>query len=635
MFLLAIGGCISENEFGECEQQESEAREIDVLLNIAFHLNDPATGASTRGTGATRADETTPGVPVPESELKSLSVFVLDLDDSGNPLPATVKAFRFTDNLPVYTIDGTSRGVHKVLMKTKPGRKHIYMAANLSSQQDKAFIEQYKVAGEQAVLTSNGVSDFISSENGFAMFCMDKQAIEITQDQLNYPDENDASYYGFTLERLAAKVLLTADTYDGGSYVKISKEAIGENGWVKLTDVTYNLNTTNTKIYPFPVTNGTGNRIDPNPEIGGSTDDFIPVDLSMSKSAVRYDANKMPKVDSDPVTDNVYTDGIYCLENIARDAGGHSDEERMNYTTHMRVTARYIPRHLYIVENGKVVRQTYATVDAAEQVIADQSASGSTYTTTQNSSKYYYTGEAKELAVSNGSIAEDTFTEYPGCRHYYTTYLDGVYNAATGKIDFSNEYSSIFRNRYYILRVTEFDIVNGPLLQITSTVLPWNKEDGGIWYSEISASLKSAFEQNNYTETENPDGIPISFNMMNTTGGGTDTYNATFILSLTGSPGVSWTASLSNPANFGIYVNTEKNLAANGTLPVAGTPGVTDNGNGTVTKDYKIAVYAKQAYDGVTKKTYLSITADGMRQLINSDSPSMPGDQENILIIQH
>ncbi len=624
LFLLAAGGCTSENDW---EQPESEEEEINIQLNIAFQLNNPARDAGTRGT--TRADEeTTPGVPIPESELKSLSLFLVDLDDMGKPLPATVRSFRFTSDLPHHETDGIPRGLYTAYLKTKPGKKRVYMAANLSPLQEGNFVGQYKIAAEKAVLMGGGVSDFISSENGFAMFCTDSKTFEVKKVVPEYPDDGSASY-DFTLERLMAKVLLTADTYDG-TYVKIGKEAVGENGWLRLADVTYRLNTVNTKIYPFPVTNGEGKRIDPNPEVDSDKTDLIPG--TETKTVLQYNVDKMPKPASDPLSGTVYTDGIYCLENIIRDAGSHTDAERMEYTTHLQVTARYIPRHLFVAEGGKIVRRTYTDAAAAEVDITAQSITGSIYTTTANPG-YYYTGGAKELAVSEG-IPVDTFTEYTGCRHEYTTYIDGTPNAVTGRIDFNNETTSIFRNRYYILRVTEFDIVNGPLLKITTTVLPWNKEEAAFWYSEVSASVKSAFALNDYTEDANPDGIPISFNMMNTTGGGTDTYNATFILTLTGSPGVSWSASLSNPAYFGVYVNAEKNLVAHGTLPAAGTPGVTDNGNGTVTKDFRIAVYAKQAYDGVTKKTYLSITADGMRQLINSDSPPMPGEQETILIIQ-
>jgi hypothetical protein len=631
LLLLAAGGCTPENDWEEPASEE----EMHIQLNVAFHLNDPARAARMRGAGTTRADETTPGIPVPESELKSLSLFIVDLDNTEAPLPATVKAFRFTGDMPVYTTDGSPRGTYRAYLKTKPGKKWLYLAANLSPQQESDFVQQYKSVGEKAVLTgSSGVSDFISDVYGFAMFCIEKKAIEITRDKVDYPDGNPGSNYGFELERLMTKVLLTAETYDD-TYVKIGKEALGENGWLKLADVRYKLNTVNTKIYPFPVMEG-GNRVDPNPWVGSNGGDLIAAGTD-SKTAVRYDAAKMPKPSSDPTSGTVYTEGIYCLENILRDAGSHPDEVRMEYATHLEVTARYIPRHLYVAEGGEIARRSYPDADAAEAVIAaagQQSATGtagSIYTATGHTG--YYTGAARDIALSGGTPAGG-FKEYPGCRHTYATYIDGTVNSTTGKIDFSNETTSIFRNRYYILRVTEFDIVNGPLLQVTSTVLPWNKEEDEVWYSEIAASLKSAFEQNNYTETENPEGIPISFNMMNTTGGGSDTYNATFILTLTGSPGISWSASLSNPAYFGLYVNTEKNLAANGTLPAAGEPGVTDNGNGTVTKEYRIAVYARQPYDGIAKRSYLSVTADGMRQLINSDAPPMPGSQETILIIQ-
>lgn len=639
-----MASCTSD-DLGE-EQPVSNSKELNVLLNIAFQLNDvTARGFARDGNGVTRTDDddvTTPGLPVPESELKSLSVFVVNVTAEGDVQPATAKAFRFTENLPGYSPDGIGRSTYTAEIKTAPGRKYIYLAANLSTSQEETFTEQYRTADEKAVLSvTENAASLYSEEEGFAMFCMEKLDVEITPKQIVYPDNTTTSSYDFKLERLVAKVLLTADTYSdtgvGSNYVKIENEPVGENGWIRLNDIRYNLNKINKKTYLFPVIDsGKNRRTDPNLEIGNTA--YLP-DFSQSspvvyKTAEQYNENKMPKENSDPYKDNVYTDGIYCTENIVYDPSNQSDDVRKQYTTHLHISARYIPRHLYMADNGEVVRRSYESSSDAEDIIRVQSGTGSDNTTNTyvdpTAPEYYYTERAKELITAKRA---DNFTKYENCWHQYTTYIDGI--SENGKMEFSNDYSSIYRNRYYILRVTGFDITNGPLLQIKSTVLPWTKEEENTWHSDIVTAISSQFEGTDYTETKNPDGIPISFNMMNTTGAGTDLYNATFKLTITASPGVSWNTSLSNPADFGIYVNSEKGLVSGGTLPTAAEDNtVQDNGDGTVTKEYSIAVYAKRGYEGITRKTYLSITAGGIRKLINMADIPMPGDSEHVLIIQ-
>lgn len=640
LLLLTVAGCT--DDFGM--QTEGDTDAMDVQLNISFLFNDGIERSATRSEAFTRADETTPGKPVPESELKSLSVFIVNRDESGTAVNASIKAFRFTENLPGYQPDGTGRNVYTAKVKTDTGSKYIYMGANLSEMQESGFVKEYKSAGERAVLSSdNGGTGFITTEDGFTMFCNNKLDVTVTPTQLIYPDES--SSYKFQMERLVAKILITADTYEGSNYIKIGNEAEGENGWIDMADYSmdspcYWIRTENKKVYPFPVEEG-GKRIDPNYKFSDSDiADFL--ERSRDGFLVKYDAGKMPKADSDPEDGSVYTEGIYCMENMVNEGSGGNglDENRKKYTTYVELYVQYIPRHLYIAEAGKIVRKSYQTrQDAYNVIMNNEQASGTggnTYTL-DTDPRYYYTAEAKAIAVKSG-MPDTSFAEYVASKHYYQTYIDGRVNPTTGRMEFDSERSGVYRNRYYILRITNFDIRNGPAVQVTSTVLPWTKVDGTSWYSEMNASLSAAYTTKDYTAVNNPNGIPIDFNMMNTTGGGTDDYNATFTLELTGVPGISWVASLTNPNDFGLYVSSDKGLVANGTLPTkAEDSSVQENADGTVTKAFNIAVYAKRASEGVTRTTYLSITANGERQLINTagSTQKMPGDDENVWIMQY
>lgn len=626
LYAFVAYGCTDQDDLSDDNSISGEM--VDTRINILFDFGEEADQAKTRSDNPNAGTES-------ESRLRSLTLFLIDFDSSGSEVPSSIKAYRYTNKLPIYRPDGTRLTNYTAILNATPGKKRLFVAANLSLTQQNDFLSKYVNDKTNAVFTGtvNDFSDTNTNNNGFAMFSNSYVDFTIVASQSTYPAS--APGYPFTLYRMVSKVLVTAEGYlqTGGTYMKIGNETYGENGWIRMAEVRYLLNTTNTKVYPYPVMNNLGKRIDPNYQFNtNQLNDFSTIATdsdvaTMGKVVALYDANKMPGG-----VGTTYTDGVYCLENIVNDPGGNNDLIRRNYTTYLRIGARYTPKHLFVVENGAVVRKTYSDELSAQIAISAQSdvvGKRNIYTPT-NDSKYYYTYQAMTLSSSLG-----TFNKYDDGWHYYNTYVGGVKDATTGRLLFDNDGSSLLRNNYYLLNISALDLQNGPLAQCTLSVLPWNKVDTDKWFSTVSAVATAFFPTANYTKAVNPIAIPVSYNVMNTTPAGTDDYNLTFKLTVTGNPGMEWRAVLSNTFDFDFYLDTNKECVKYGTLPSIGA-----DANGVVTASYKVAVYAKYPYDGTSRTTNLSFVVDGLRQVVNPDSPAnpnaaMPGTTEFIAIKQN
>lgn len=593
---------------------------MKAAINIQFNF-----GSQTRSLSnppATRFDETTSGTNE-ESTLQSLSLFLVDYID-GIEMKSTAQVFRFSGNLPGFKTDGTALDPYTAVISTTSGSKRMYIAANLTLGQQAELLNQYRANGTSAVIS--GISaDFCndSDNKGFAMFSDSWQDFVIEPQSGTYPQTGSFKY---TLERLVSKVLLTANLYEDNIFLKIGNEAVGENGWIRMSEVKYLLNATNTKVYPYPLVDATKKRIDPNHNISSSvTTDFSYIDeatvISNGKTIVAYDENRMPGGSG-----NVYTGGIYCLENLVNNDNSSDEATIRQYTTHAIVAVRYTPRHIYVLENGTIVRKSYVNDTDAQAAIKAQSddKSKATHYTLNSDKRMMYTYEA--------AIKEDinNFTKYDDGWHYYNTFIGGTKDV-TGKLAFDNTQSSLVRNHYYFLRISSIDIVNGPLIEFKTTILPWEKQDVEQWFSSTIATITPFFEVDNYSKGKNPDGIPVNYNILNTIPSGTDLYNLTFKLRLEGQTGTEWRAVLSNPSDFGLYVEESANCVANGTI----TNTTANTGDATI-QEYKIAVYARSPYSHTSRTTQLSIVVDGMREISNraEGNDAMPGTQQQILIKQ-
>lgn len=284
---------------------------------------------SVRVAGATTRAAVSAGEAV-EEKISSVAVFLVSVDGSGN------EDWNDVQYEVVYGATSGVTDVYQARIPTAPGRKKVYVGANLLPGQVHAICGQ---AGGLGLYTAAGdgydevIGQFARQAEGIAMTGKAADAVTVSAGT----DVNiDLTASPVALERLVAKVLLVCDTYtdDGGAYVRMSDNAArpaDDPGWIRLSEVRYALNTVNRKVYLNAPSDGR----DPNYEVdpyvakdGGGNYVSAP-DVSEQQFAYRtlgsvrtegiapeaYDAARHDATTTVPLTSGAYTGGLYCPEN--------------------------------------------------------------------------------------------------------------------------------------------------------------------------------------------------------------------------------------------------------------------------------------------------------------------------------
>ena len=363
------------------------------------------------------------------------------------------------------------------------------------------------------------------------------------------------------LTRAVAKVLLTCQmASDNTDTVYVNSD---EGGWIRLEDVRYILNVLNRKTYmdyrTEETVDGTKYLLDPNykmsdwiaerPEGGGyglkileayrreflyydtqgmvnllntAVQEYegITVHPCTSRQATRYDASKLGNNDT-----NHYTEGLYCPENMV-----HWDLEMTNaeflsanrfVTTRVMVGAKYTPKHIYVVEGGRLVVKNPITEKEACDLLNAGLPDGSGGTNAGENPGYddnylpdtfwrcdesgntydgqYFTYEAMMKVIADSKKTVD-FNRYDGGWGYYYTYIDKEANAAANAAEknetIPHERWGVKRNHYYILNVEK---IEGPgsaypgneMMRIHSRLLDWVDKGG----SDVEVDIPQESEE--------------------------------------------------------------------------------------------------------------------------------------------
>ena len=380
---------------------------------------------SVRVAGASTRAAVSAGEAV-EEKISSVAVFLVSVDGSGN------EDWNDVQYEVVYGATSGATDVYQARIPTAPGRKKVYVGANLLPGQVHAICGQ---AGGLGLYTAAGdgydevIGQFARQAEGIAMTGKAADAVTVSAGT----DVNiDLTASPVALERLVAKVLLVCDTYtdDGGAYVRMSDYAArpaDAPGWIRLSEVRYALNTVNRKVYLNAPSDGK----DPNYEVdpyvvkdGGGNYVSAP-DVPEQQFAYR-------------TLGSVWAEGsapeLYCPENTTATStasleGGLDLTGTLSSTqaeiprlvaTHLLVAAKFVPKQ--IITGAGTTQTLTSPVDAATYLPAtttpaeaEAHAAGTYFT---NGSDYYsYAG--MKAAIGAGTLKRTDFTAYEGVIGYY------------------------------------------------------------------------------------------------------------------------------------------------------------------------------------------------------------------------
>lgn len=422
---IVLSGC-SQEELAEKLEMEQPKVEAQLILSV-----------STSQTNV-RATETSslPGTAT-ENECSKLTLFII------NPNGTGIQDYSVTgENLQKKTL------FFNVI--TSQGQKRVLVAANMSDDQIASVKTTIGQNPEQAIENIGN----ITINKGFLM--TGKAVTADNNDIINIEEQKTIKVRA-NLTRVVAKVLLTCTTQESSTeYVKLAKD----NGYIKLSDVHYVLETTNKKFFPF----GKSSNEDPNFLMSSTLEEeyntnffATSVNVNDGKTAIKYDHNKLIE------GDNQYTDGIYCLENTIKiDKPTYSDDlsNAKQVTTYLKVAAKFTPKNI----DGK---SNLSEKEASEMLTegtfytckkAPEAAKERCYSSLNNGINYLKT-------KYNLTVISSDFTTHEGGWQYYETFV----NSPT---DFT-EGAGLVRNNYYIINITSF---TAPLLDKTIEVNTFIKE---------------------------------------------------------------------------------------------------------------------------------------------------------------
>lgn len=500
--------CVSCSEIAEYGPEIGNLDKNDlrpVTLNIA--VAHPDADLTTR---ALTYDDLT--FTQDEAAVKNLVTFIVSVDNEGNEVYSYEDVeYIVTEINPVEFYKGVYILEHQI--EVEPGKKHIYIGANMKRGHIDAFMMGKPLSLEGEGPAVNMIMTPDPSYSGKGTDILMSGQVELiegntTTKEITIDEETKEYYLQGDLERLTAKVLLTCKEGEPGLV------ATGGKGWVETDKIRYTLNTENRQTYINKHTaEGIDINVDPNWEIenwvtsdgeitgadyGQQFDFWTSVELKgrlfderYSASPLRYDEGKIGEGNSP----NHYTEGIYTLENTAFNnsflENGMKDKAAHNATTHVVMAVRFIPKKIYNYAavndpaNNKPVSYedgtlTWDNVFSSFLVAVDGHQIGTYWTRKEAGGEVRYYGHAamnRYIALNPGSAEE--FTCYEGGWSYFTTFVDGdLLN--NKKLTYANmEYWGVERDHYYILAIDSITQPGSPFpdnaeyIKINSITTNW------------------------------------------------------------------------------------------------------------------------------------------------------------------
>ena len=426
--LIAIAG------FSGCSQDEFiEEKDLQpqIEAQLMLSINLPQIG--------TRAinEETLSGT-AEESKCRKLTLFIMNTD--GTNIQDKTVTGEDLENEFLYFIVNTSIG-----------DKKIFVAANMTDE----LIEAVKTAAdhnpEQVI---KDIKEVTTNYN----FVMTGQAVtEDSNSEIINIEEHKMTRIKATLTRVTSKILLTCTTKEKTEYVNLTKD----NGYIRLSDVHYMLETTNKKFFPFQKANNEDPNFLMSTTLQANYDaNFFAAATKVTEGeiAIQHDTQRIEG------SENPYTEGLYCLENTIDIDGEYSNDfsDPQKVATYVKVAAKFTPKNI----NGIT---GLSEQDAKKKL----SGNGTFYTCKKG------TALAKEMCYSsiekgidylkseyNLTVTPNDFTTYEDGWQYYETFV----NSPTS---FSKE-AGIVRNNYYIINVRAFTTLQSDkTIEVNTTMVPW------------------------------------------------------------------------------------------------------------------------------------------------------------------
>ena len=423
--IAGFSGC-SQDEFVE-EQEMQPQIEAQLMLSISL----PQIG--------TRAinEETLSGT-AEESKCRKLTLFIMNTD--GTTIQDKTVTGEDLENEFLYFIVNTSIG-----------EKYIFVAANMTDEQIKAVKTATDHNPEQVI---KDIKEVTTNYN----FVMTGQAVtEGSNSEVINIEEHKMTRIKATLTRVTSKVLVTCTTKENTGYVNLTKD----NGYIKLSDVHYILETTNKKFFPFQKANNEAPNflMSTTLQAGYEANFFTAAtDVTKGEIAIQHDVQRIEG------SENPYTEGLYCLENTIDVDGEYSNDfsDPQKVATYLKVAAKFTPKNIDGITG-------LSEQDAKKKL----SGNGTFYSCKKG------TALAKEMCYSsiekginylkseyNLTVTTNDFTTYEDGWQYYETFV----NSPTS---FSKE-AGIVRNNYYIINVRAFTTLQSDkTIEVNTTMVPW------------------------------------------------------------------------------------------------------------------------------------------------------------------
>lgn len=421
--LMCLSGCTQDENILSSGGQEVEESHTKLLLSI------------TMPSAATKATPVTLPGTTEENELKKVTLFIVGKNAVQE---YTLQGSKLQTPL-MFTIANANSG----------SSQQIYVAANMSDAQ----ISAVKAAADKNPSMTIGDISEITGTNGFLMTAQavgsdGSTRINITPEETTRIKAN--------LSRVMSKVLLTCTTENEG-YVKLSKP----NGYIRLSDVHYALETTNRKFFPFAKA---GNE-DPNysmTETLNQSDNFFTYPDAVNASshvALKYESNRV-----NSSNENHYTEGIYCLENTVKTDYNFGQDISIpkQVATYVKIAAKFTPKY---IDGDK----GYTETQAMQKLQANN---GTFYTCKKAPESYkhicYSSAKAgvEFLNGKGGNFTTEDFTPHEGGWQYYETFVASPTSFTDG--------SNLKRNNYYIMNITSMTApVQEKTIEINTTVANW------------------------------------------------------------------------------------------------------------------------------------------------------------------
>ncbi len=422
MSVVNLSGC-SQDEFTENQDKEQSQVKAQLILSLSI----PVIG--------TRAEGITLSGTAGENKCRKLTLFVMSTDGT---------------NIQDYTVTGENLENKNLLFNVtnSQGAKKILVAANMSDTQIAAIKNTKNCNPEQII---QNISDITTEGN----FLMTGQAVDRNNSQIITIEANQTIEIKASLTRVMSKVLLTCSTKDDNAlYVKLAQD----NGYIRLEDIHYILETTNKKFFPFEKNkNEDPNFLMSNTLADSYGNNFFraTIDETEGAIAIKYDASRLTEGDYQ------YTEGIYCLENTIKidDVPSDSDDPK-KVATYFKIAAKFTPKNIDGSEN--------LSEERAKRMLN----AGTFYTCKKapaNVKNMCYSSIAEGIAYlsnKNTTVTNEDFTIHEGGWQRYETFINSPTNFS--------EAAGLIRNNYYIINVTSF---TAPLvdktIEVNTIVAPW------------------------------------------------------------------------------------------------------------------------------------------------------------------